>query len=190
MQSVPIYVKNATTRGAFTKTQDPMPTIWNPVFHFARRDTGRTTCNWPKNSLNPDMMISLNRITVHKMKFAICAWANRINIDSISSLSAIGSRHLPKLDVTFIFLAKYPSKKSVIADMEYSIHIISYVCDPPWRYITNMNNIKTILENVRILGICLRYVMAFKAVVKNLYLGCAGYILCFASSFIKKLFSD
>ena len=86
---------------------------WNNVFDLAIVETGILTFIPAKYSLKPDTVISLNSIiragTVSQS--LITPLEVRINITAATnSLSAIGSRKVPKLVTSFLNLAIYPSK--------------------------------------------------------------------------------
>ena len=88
-------------------------TIWNVVLYLASLLTGISVFNLAKNSLKPEIAISLNKIIM-----AGITWMSAITLVSIktmmtaaiNSLSAIGSSKVPSLEDWFYVLAKYPSK--------------------------------------------------------------------------------
>ena len=86
------------------------------VFNFARFDTGKLTCPFAKNSLRPDINISLIRIIIAAITskfFIVPSITNKIRAVATIILSAIGSKSSPSLDSSLYNLAKSPSKKSV-----------------------------------------------------------------------------
>ena len=91
----------------------PRAINWSDVFNFAILDTGTLTFISAKYSLKPETAISRSNIIRAGIvsQSAITSFEVRIKITAaISSLSAIGSRKVPKLETSFLILAKYPSK--------------------------------------------------------------------------------
>ena len=88
-------------------------TIWKVVLYLANLLTGISVFNFAKNSLRPEIAISLNKIII-----AGITWTSAMTLVSIKtmitaaikSLSAIGSSKVPSLEDWFKVLAKYPSK--------------------------------------------------------------------------------
>ena len=86
-------------------------------------------------------------------------------IETISILSAIGSRNLPKFDSISNFLAKYPSKKSEIQAIKYSNkdnHLYNCSSISINKIITG---IKRILIKVKKLGMFLSLNISIKLII-------------------------
>ena len=83
------------------------------VFNFAILETGMLIFIPAKYSLKPDTVISLRRIIKAGIvsQLAIMPFDVKISItEATKSLSAIGSKKVPKFVTSFLNLAKYPSK--------------------------------------------------------------------------------
>ena len=86
---------------------------WQSVFNFAILETGILIFIPAKYSLKPDTVISLRRIINAGIvsQLAIIPFEVKIrSTDATKSLSAIGSKKVPKLVTSSLSLAKYPSK--------------------------------------------------------------------------------
>ena len=104
----PVY--NIKTVSKLSETiKNPRENIWIRVFHFDRLVTNKFSEEWEKKSLKPDTKISLitiiNAAYTNNPLIFDCAIKIKI-IETISILSAIGSRNLPKFDSISNFLAK------------------------------------------------------------------------------------
>ena len=125
--------------------------ICKVVLNLAICETGTPIFIVARNSLKPETIISLNNIiragtVVHP---PIVPFAVNINItEATNSLSAIGSKKVPKFVCSFLILAKYPSKKSLIPAIQNNTKAIQPLSEPFISIIIRITGIEPTLNKV------------------------------------------